>query len=531
MSAAPRRLSFASQLVVFWLLVAVMCALLIGLVWFMAQANLGRQIGLARQQGLAGCETIGSRYDLSIDRAPESQSSPRPNPTLNPTPNPQPDAQPHPQAAPPVTPSPTALAAPNTDLMHAILDIVLAQMDGVEGGFWRPVGTPRGSFDAYAFPTYQGSGIKRDIPEAETPLILRTLRAASTTHAAASEFVENQQDAVIVTACPVPHRAGLFAWTLSRVRPPLGPSGKALVTALAVLLAAIVGIAIALGILLRRWRANLARIEASLSQPAETLTPIVPTGEPDLDKIVNAVNAYGARATSLQQQAGELHTQLAAAERFAAIGRFSAQMAHEIRNPIGAMRLKAENALNGDEERKRRALGAILEQIQRVETQLSGLLALTQPVRINARPVALREWLAERIEWHSDAAARALIALELDIADGLPEQASFDADQLARALDNLLLNALRHTPSGGHVTLRAAHPAATLRIDVADDGPGVSSAEREHIFEPFVTGHASGSGLGLAVVREIAAAHGGSAFYEARERGACFVIEIPWHTS
>lgn len=511
MTAVPRRLSFASQLVVFWLLVAIMCAVLIGLVWFMAQANLGRQIGLARQQGLAGCETIGSRYDLSIDRTPQPAAG-------------QTGALP--AATPPVPP-----AMPNTDLMHAILDIVLAQMEGVEGGFWRPDGAARGSFDAYAFPTYQGSGIKRDIPDAETPLILRTLRAASTRRAAASDFVEGQQDAVIVTACPVPHREGLFAWTLSRVHPPLGSSGKTLVTTLAVLLAVIVGIAIALGVLLRRWRANLARIEASLSRPADLFTPIAPTGEPDLDKIVQAFNAYGMRATSLQQQAGELHTQLAAAERFAAIGRFSAQMAHEIRNPIGAMRLKAENALNGDVERKQRALGTILEQIQRVERQLSGLLALTQPVRIEAHRIDLRLWLAERMEWHHDAAARAGIALALACADGLPPQATFDADQMARAIDNLILNALRHTPSGGHVTLSAARAADTLRIEVADDGPGVPPAERERIFEPFVTGHAAGSGLGLAVVREIAAAHGGSAFYEARERGACFVIEIPWRTS
>ncbi|WP_144138342.1 sensor histidine kinase [Paraburkholderia sp. BCC1884] len=520
MTVAPRRLSFASQLVVFWLMVAVMCAALIGLVWFMAQANLGRQIGLARQQGLAGCETIGSRYDLSIDRAPDSKPF-VPGSASVPS-NPSTGMAAHPPPS----------GAPNTDLMHAILDIVLAQMDGVEGGFWRPAeGGPRGSFDAYAFPTYQGSGIKRDIPDAETPLILRTLRAAVASRAATSQFVEGQQDAVIVTACPVARREGLFAWTLSRVHPPFGPSGKALVTGLAVLLAVIVGIAIVLGILLRRWRANLARVEASLSQPTDPFVPIAPTGEPDLDKIVLAFNAYGTRATSLQQEAGELHVQLSAAERLAAIGRFSAQMAHEIRNPIGAMRLKAENALNGDVDRKQRALAVILEQIQRVERQLSGLLALTQPMRIDVAPIELRRWLAERIEWHHDAAAHAGIELTLDIADRLPDLASFDPDQLARAIDNLIINALRHTLSDGHVMLRASDASRTLRIEVVDDGPGVPPAERERVFEPFVTGHAGGSGLGLAVVREIAAAHGGSAFYEARERGACFVIEIPWRTS
>ncbi|WP_114812974.1 sensor histidine kinase [Paraburkholderia kururiensis] len=497
MSAAQRRFSFASQLAVFWVLVAVMCALLIGLVWFMAQGNLERQIGVARQQTLAGCEAVASRYDLSIDRTADAQS------------------------------------ASNRDLMHAILDVVLAQMPGVEGGFWRAADSERGIFDAYAFPTYEGSGIKRDIPQAETPLILRTLRAATSGHAA-SEYVEGQQDAVIVSACPVPHRAGLFAWTLTRVRPPLGPHGKTLVTALALLLAVIVGSAIALGTLLRRWRSDLARVEQSLSEATDLhapFTPIALTGEPDLDKIVAALNAYGARTTALQRQASDLDRKLAGAERFAALGRLAAQIAHEIRNPIGAMRLKAENALAGDAQRKHHALVSILEQIQRVEMQLSGLLALTQPVRIDAQPVALREWLAARIELHRDAASRAGIALALAQSNDLPDEACFDAAQLARAIDNLILNALRHTPAGGHVTLRAAQHADILSIEVADDGPGVPLAEREHIFEPFVTGHASGSGLGLAVVREIAVAHGGRAFYAARPHGACFVIELPCHTS
>lgn len=497
MPATRRRLSFASQLVVFWLLVAVMCALLIGLVWFMAQGNLERQIGVARQQAQAGCEAVASRYDFSLDRSSDAQG------------------------------------APNTDLMHAILDVVLAQMPGVEGGFWRPTDSARGTFDAYAFPTYEGSGIKRDIPEAETPLILRTLRGV-TGGQAASGFVEGRQDAVIVSACPVPHRAGLLAWTLTRVRPPLGPYGKTLVTTLAVLLAVIIGIAIALGILLRRWRGNLARVEKSLSEPADLhapFTPIEPTGEPDLDKIVAAFNAYGTRTTALQHRTGDLDRKLASAERFAALGRLAAQIAHEIRNPIGAMRLKAENALAGDAQRQHRALASILEQIQRVETQLSGLLALTQPVRIDAQPVVLREWLAERIELYLDAATQAGIALVLDENKDLPHEARFDAAQLARAIDNLILNALRHTPAGGHVMLRAAQHADTLSIAVADDGPGVPPAERERIFEPFVTGHATGSGLGLAVVREIAVAHGGRAFYAVRPRGACFVIELPCRTS
>jgi len=497
MHSASRRLSFASTLALFWVLVAVMCAVLIGLVWFMGGANVGRQVGLTRQTALSACETVASRYDLSTDR---TVGSPQ----------------------------------PNTDLMHAILDVVLAQMQGVEGGFWSNTNLARGTLDAYAYPTYQGSGIKRDIPEAETPLILRTLREAAARHASASEFVEGQDDAVVVAACPVPHRDMLFAWTLTRAHPPLGPYGKTLVSVLAVLLASIVLIAIALGILLRRWRANLARIETSLTmrEPhGDAFVPLASTGEPDLDKIVGAFNAYGAQTAALQRQAVDLNARLAGAERFAALGRLAAQVAHEIRNPIGAMRLKAENALAGDAERRHHALVAILAQIQRVEGQLTGLLALTQPVRIEAHPVKLDALLAERVELHRDAAVRAEVSLSLADDSDTNDPACLDAAQIARAIDNLVLNAVRHTPAGGHVTLLARRFRDMLRIEVADDGPGVPAGDRERIFEPFVTGHPAGSGLGLAVVREIAAAHGGRAFLDARNHGACFVIEIPWRTS
>jgi signal transduction histidine kinase len=501
MPAASRRLSFASQLAIFWTLVAVMCAVLIGLVGFMADANVSRQLSLARQSSLAGCEAVASRYDLSTDAS-------------------------------------QAERVPNTELMHAILDVVLAQMNGVEGGFWRndqTLSTARGAFDAYAFPTYQGSGIKRDIPEAETPLILRVLRDSAAEHASTSAAVEAQNDAVVVAACPVAHHDGLFAWTLARAHPPLGANGRMLIALLAAVLAAIVAIAIWLGIVLRRWRANLARIEAQLSwrdtQSPTRFTAITATGEPDLDKIVSAFNGYGERANALQRHAGELNERLIAAERFSALGRLAAQVAHEIRNPIGAMRLKAENALAGNAERKDRALTSILEQIERVDTQLAALLALTQPVRVHTEPVALVRWLETRIELHRDAAHRAGIVLDLSCS--LPDDTNvrFDPDQLARAVDNLVLNALRHTPNQGHVSVSAHCDRRSLRLAVIDDGPGVPPDEREHIFQPFVTGHADGSGLGLAVVREIAAAHGGTAFYEARERGACFVIEVPCQPS
>jgi two-component system sensor histidine kinase HydH len=75
-----------------------------------------------------------------------------------------------------------------------------------------------------------------------------------------------------------------------------------------------------------------------------------------------------------------------------------------------------------------------------------------------------------------------------------------------------------------------AAEASLLRMEGTDNGPGVPAADRERIFEPFVTGRPEGSGLGLAIAREIATAHGGRAYVAETDRGACFIIEIPWHT-
>ncbi|MGU7811842.1 sensor histidine kinase [Burkholderia sp. AW49-1] len=494
-----KRPPFSTQLVMLWALVAALCATLVAVVWTMAGFAEGQQIAGARAAGEAACEAVASRYDTSAA---------------------------------------SAGAQPDSALMHAILDIVLARAPDMEGGFWAAGSAPAaGGFLAYSFPTYQGSGIKRDVPDAETPLILRTLRAAAATRAATSNVVEGAQDAVVAAACPVRAGSGLFAWMLTRARPPLGRHGELLAMGLAGVLAVILALAAALAIALRRWRSNLARIEAGLAPDGRA--PHLPyVGEPDLDRIIDAFNARARRAEHLQQQAAELRTRLAQAERFGMLGKLAAQMAHEIRNPMGAMRLKAENALAGDSRRQQDALRVILAQIERIDAQLSGLLALTQPVSPHATRVDVDAWLAQVVDPHRELAQRQAIDLAWSHGVRVAQPSGFpvfDPDQMRRALDNLLLNALRHAGDGGAVTVATARRTFAgrdwLRFTVSDSGPGVPAAQRERIFEPFVTGRADGTGLGLAVVREVAAAHGGQAWLDDAPRGASFVIEIPWQLS
>jgi len=108
----------------------------------------------------------------------------------------------------------------------------------------------------------------------------------------------------------------------------------------------------------------------------------------------------------------------------------------------------------------------------------------------------------------------------------------FDPVHLARAVDNLLDNAVRHAPRGGHVVLSASqHEVHSLAIRVDDDGPGVPEPLRASLFEPFATGRADGTGLGLALAREVALAHGGELHHRPLSPGTRFELELPWRIS
>jgi anti-sigma regulatory factor (Ser/Thr protein kinase) len=106
------------------------------------------------------------------------------------------------------------------------------------------------------------------------------------------------------------------------------------------------------------------------------------------------------------------------------------------------------------------------------------------------------------------------------------EPVATDAALLRRALDSLVQNAVRHTPDGGEVSLRAVPHGRSLRIEIADTGPGVPPPLRQTLFEPFVTGRPDGTGLGLAIARELVQSLGGTLSLLNSDTGAVFLIEL-----
>ncbi len=143
-------------------------------------------------------------------------------------------------------------------------------------------------------------------------------------------------------------------------------------------------------------------------------------------------------------------------------------MAHEVRNPIATLRLGAENVLAGDAARHRPALEASLGQIDRVDRLLAELLAMMQRRPPERREVDLRQFLDGVAREHRDRTEAGSVSLTVDYP---VLTACLDPELIRRALDNLLLNAIRHTPPGGRVQVRAAIEAARVRMTVTGTGP------------------------------------------------------------
>jgi signal transduction histidine kinase len=406
--------------------------------------------------------------------------------------------------------------------LTTVVQAGLRDRPGIEGGLWQADGAL-----AYAYPTYQGAGPKTDMPQAESSRIQAINAAALTLDRPITRRYQATTEVLLMAACPlrgpIPQ---LTAWTMTRVVTFAGRAYQQLMAGLGVLLLAIAVATILLLRLAVTWSRHVARIEKTLQVDDVTgLPPIDATGERELDQIIDALNLAGRRLADTSTRAEQLARQVASGERLAAIGRVAAGVAHEIRNPIAAMRLKAENALLADASRQTEALSMILGQIERLDRLLKRLLSLTDRDPPHRQSTSVRSLVGSCALEHAEQAFSKGIRINTDIR---AETARIDAEQIRRAFDNLVLNAIEAAPAHSDILLGAHIEGDTLHLSVLDAGAGPSATIRDHLFEPFVTGRADGTGLGLSLVREIANAHGGIARLKSTASGTCFEISIPW---
>jgi len=391
--------------------------------------------------------------------------------------------------------------------LDALVHIALQSVPGISGGVLREPATLRpetpASHAAAEALSGQGLFLDRQTQGSRTTLLLACRLSGPIPDLAA--FV-----ATDVEAAPV----------YGRLRDGLG-----------VLLALMLGLAGGLTWMVASWSRRARRLEAALTQGgADGLPHLEPTGEAELDRIAAALNQAGERLRVAQAEAARASSRAAAAERLAALGRVAAGVAHEIRNPLATMRLRAEGALALDAgrdaewaaQRGQAALSAILGQINRLDRLSRELLDMTQ----RREPILAETELSEFLTLCAADAPD----MRLQIV-AYPGSALFDAETIRRALGNLVQNALHHVGPNGIVWLRARLLPGALRFEVEDDGPGIAPELQTTLFEPFVTGRADGTGLGLAIARELAEAHGGRLELARAAPGALFVLTLRQETA
>jgi signal transduction histidine kinase len=226
-----------------------------------------------------------------------------------------------------------------------------------------------------------------------------------------------------------------------------------------------------------------------------------------------------------------LELRIAQSERLAALGRMAATVAHEVKNPLSAIKSIAQ-VLREDDYLKReyaRDLELIVGETDRLSRSVTQMLSFARTAPQADEPRRAGELLdSVQLLFQKEASARG-VALKADLGARDEELDGASAASLRDALTNLLLNALHATPAGGRVSLSAVAEGGRLTVAVTDTGPGVAPDQRERIWEPFYTTKQRGTGLGLAIVRKRIEEVGGRARLAPSRpgEGARFELTLP----
>ena len=239
-----------------------------------------------------------------------------------------------------------------------------------------------------------------------------------------------------------------------------------------------------------------------------------------------------AEVSRLNDELAEKNRELARKNRLADIGHMAAHVAHEVRNSLVPVTLYIsllKRRLTGDRES-----GEILTKVEAgftaLDTTVNDLLNFTTDRAPDWRAFSVRDLVDEVCEAIGPQLDAQSIQVVTDVA--LTTQISADREMLRRAMLNLMLNSIDVMPAGGELVITSIDGPQGFELEIADSGPGLTSDQLKHLFDPFYSTKATGTGLGLAIVLRIAESHGGRVTaINCPEGGAAFTIEIPRRTA
>jgi two-component system sensor histidine kinase BaeS len=239
-------------------------------------------------------------------------------------------------------------------------------------------------------------------------------------------------------------------------------------------------------------------------------------GPPDVRQLASAFNRMAERIEADERQRRDL----------------LADVTHELRTPLSVIRARVEGMRDGLYEadgehlalieRETEVMARLLDDLQLLSNAEAGALTLHRE-RAEARAL-----IGSAATAFAQQAGRAGVSLGTDVTDDLPPL-EVDRVRIGEVLSNLVSNALRHTPPGGTITLRAERRGGNVAFAVADTGEGIAEDELPHVFDRFARSAASrGAGLGLAIAKSLVEAHGGSIRADSRPgSGTTITFELP----
>jgi signal transduction histidine kinase len=282
-----------------------------------------------------------------------------------------------------------------------------------------------------------------------------------------------------------------------------------------------------------------ALVAQRLLAPIQTLTDgVKAVAAGDLTRVVEVRSAdelgvlareFNAMAASLDRQQRELRS----AERLAAVGRISAQITHEIRNPLNAIGLNAEllaeelARLEPPPREARALVAAISRETDRLEGVAEEYLKFARLPRGVRAALDVDEVVSSLLDFLAPELAAAKVAVVRDLAADLPPIEGDEA-QLRAVVHNLVRNSREAMPGGGTLTVRTRQADGGADLVIADTGGGMPPEVLARVFEPFYTTKERGTGLGLAYARRVVAEHGGTIRCESSPgSGTVFTLHLP----
>jgi two-component system NtrC family sensor kinase len=259
-------------------------------------------------------------------------------------------------------------------------------------------------------------------------------------------------------------------------------------------------------------------------------------GDDEIAQLAREFNAMARELAERQRQLEEKQRALLLAERLAAVGRVSAQVAHEVRNPLSSIGLNTElleDALRKahfpglqEEKEAKQLLAAIAGEVDRLTEVTDQYLRLARLPPPALAPEDVNQLLTRVLDFSKGELERAQVKVERDFDPAQP-RALADEGQLRQVFLNLLRNSREAMPAGGTLKVGSRAAGEAVEVTIADSGAGIPPDVQGRLFEPFFSTKSGGTGLGLALARQILEAHGGSiACTSTAAQGTTFVLRV-----